>query len=1054
MASDGNLKTWVSDKLMLILGYSQPTLVQYIIGLAKKATSPADVVNNLVECGLSLSSDTRAFAEEIFTRVPRKSSGVNLYQKQEREAAMLARKQKTYALLDADDEEEDNVVGDDAEHRSSIAAAPETRKADTNRKRFRKKIESQDDEDDEVIAWGEGKGQVKRQTSEDEDDGSESEEERLRDQREREQLEQNIRERDAIGTRKLTESKLTRREEEEAIRRSNALEQDGIGSLRKVSRQEYLKKREQKKLEELRDDIEDEQYLFDGVKLTEAEYRELRYKKEIYEIVKKRSEEDDNTNEYRMPEAYDEEGGVNQEKRFAVAMQRYRDQGAADKMNPFAEQEAWEEHQIGKATMKYGSKNKKQISDDYQFVFEDQIDFIKASVMGGENIDNEEATELLEKSMAKSALEKLQEDRKSLPIYPYRDQLLQAIEDHQILVIVGETGSGKTTQIPQYLHEVGYTKRGKIGCTQPRRVAAMSVAARVSQEMGVKLGHEVGYSIRFEDCTSEKTVLKYMTDGMLLREFLGEPDLESYSVVMVDEAHERTLSTDILFGLVKDIARFRPDLKLLISSATLDAEKFSDYFDSAPIFKFPGRRYPVEIHYTKAPEADYLDAAIVTVLQIHVTQELGDILVFFTGQEEIETAEEIIKHRIRGLGTKIAELIICPIYANLPTELQAKIFEATPEGARKVVLATNIAETSLTIDGIKYVIDPGFCKMKSYNPRTGMESLLIAPVSKASANQRAGRAGRTGPGKCFRLYTAYNYYNDMEDNTIPEIQRTNLANVVLSLKSLGIHDLINFDFMDPPPSEALLKALELLFALSALNKLGELTKVGRRMAEFPLDPMLSKAIVASDNYKCSDEMISIAAMLSIGNSIFYRPKDKQVHADNARMNFHTGNVGDHIALLKVYDSWKETNYSTQWCYENYIQVRSMKRARDIRDQLEGLLERVEIELTSNASDLEPIKKAITSGFFPNSARLQKNGSYRTVKHPQTVHIHPSSGLAQILPRWVIYHELVLTTKEYMRQVTELKPEWLVEIAPHYYQLKDVEDSGMKKKPRAEEGQGL
>jgi len=340
-----------------------------------------------------------------------------------------------------------------------------------------------------------------------------------------------------------------------------------------------------------------------------------------------------------------------------------------------------------------------------------------------------------------------------------------------------------------------------------------------------------------------------------------------------------------------------------------------------------------------------------------VTQSSGDILVFFTGQEEIETAEEILKHRTRGLGTKIAELIICPIYANLPTELQAKIFEPTPEGARKVVLATNIAETSLTIDGIKYVIDPGFCKMKSYNPRTGMESLLVAPISKASANQRAGRSGRTGPGKCFRLYTAYNYHKDLEDNTVPEIQRTNLANVVLTLKSLGIHDLLNFDFMDPPPYEALLKALELLFALGALNKVGELTKVGRRMAEFPLDPMLSKMIVASDKYKCSDEIISIAAMLSVGNySIFYRPKDKQVHADNARMNFHTGNVGDHIALLKVYSSWKETNYSTQWCYENYIQVRSMKRARDVRDQLEGLLERVEIELTSDPSDLDTIKK--------------------------------------------------------------------------------------------------
>ncbi|RXH77459.1 hypothetical protein DVH24_023733 [Malus domestica] len=307
----------------------------------------------------------------------------------------------------------------------------------------------------------------------------------------------------------------------------------------------------------------------------------------------------------------------------------------------------------------------------------------------------------------------------------------------------------------------------------------------------------------------------------------------------------------------------------------------------------------------------------------------------------------------------------------------------------------------------KEATNPGFCKMKSYNPRTGMESLLITPTSKASAMQRAGRSGRTGPGKCYRLYTAYNYYNDLDDNTVPEVQRTNLANVVLSLKSLGIHDLLHFDFMDPPPSEALLKALELLFALSALNKV--------------------------------DEIISIAAMLSIGNSIFYRPKDKQVHADNARLNFHTGNVGDHIALLKVYSSWKETNYSTQWCYENYIQVdfdislflilipvRSMKRARDIRDQLEGLLERVEIELVSNMSDNETIKKAITSGkyaitvscFFPHSAKLQKNGSYRTVKRPPTVHRHPSSGLSQVHPRWVIYHELVLTTKEYMRQVVD------------------------------------
>ncbi|KAM0868320.1 hypothetical protein ACQ4PT_041433 [Festuca glaucescens] len=957
MASDKQLRDWVSDKLMSVQGFSTSVLVKYVIGLAKECSSTGDLVGKLVEYGFSSSAETRSFAADVYAKVPRKGRGISDYQKQEREAAKLVQKQSTYKLLA--DEEEDDIDN----HTSTTASA-----SSKSRKHFRRKAKDQDDgkDDDETVAHNSERS-VRRRTEEvDDDDGNDTldeEQEIIRDQQERAQLEKNMKERDAVHTRKLMERQLSKEEQEELIRRAEAMDKNDTS--------------------------------------------DLRYKKKIYDLVKEHVENADDVPEYRMPEAYDMGEGVNQEKRFSVAMQRY-----------------------------------KYIFDD------DQIDFVKSSVIEGTQFEDDSDQETID---AKDILKReLQDERKTLPIYKFRDELLKAVDEYQVIVIVGETGSGKTTQIPQYLHEAGYTARGKVACTQPRRVAAMSVAARVSQEMGVKLGHEVGYSIRFEDCTSEKTMIKYMTDGMLLREFLGEPDLAGYSVVMVDEAHERTLSTDILFGLVKDIARFRPDLKLLISSATLDAEKFSDYFDSAPIFKIPGRRYPVEVHYTKAPEADYIDAAIVTILQIHVTQPPGDILVFLTGQEEIETVDEILKHKTRGLGTKIPELNICPIYANLPTELQAKIFETTPEGSRKVVLATNIAETSLTIDGIKYVIDPGFCKIKSYNPRTGMESLLINPISKASANQRAGRSGRTGPGKCFRLYTSYNYMHDLEDNTVPEIQRTNLANVVLTLKSLGIHDLVNFDFMDPPPSEALLKALEQLFALSALNSRGELTKTGRRMAEFPLDPMLSKSIVASEKYKCSDEVISIASMLSIGNSIFYRPKDKQVHADNARLNFHTGNVGDHIALLNVYNSWKETDFSTQWCYENYIQVRSMKRARDIRDQLEGLLERVEIEICSNASDLDAIKKAITSGFFHHSARLQKNGSYRTVKNPQTVFVHPSSGLAQLLPRWVIYHELVLTTKEYMRQVTELKPEWLVEIAPHYYQLKDVDDTGSKKLPK---GQG-
>ncbi|GJT85723.1 pre-mRNA-splicing factor ATP-dependent RNA helicase DEAH1-like protein isoform X1 [Tanacetum coccineum] len=413
---------------------------------------------------------TQAFAEEIFKKVDRKATGTNLYKQQKQEAAMLARKQKSYKLLEADDDDEN-------------AVASQSKKTDKRVKRFRKKSENQEDEDedDEGVGHLRQDKRAKHKASRDETDESESEEERLRDQQEREELERHLREKDASRTAKLTEHKLSKREEEEAIRRAKALKQDqgGIGTLRKVSRQEYLKKRELKKLEEIRDDIEDEHYLFNDVKLTQVEERELRYRKQIYELVKKRTQEDDNLNEYRLPDAYDDEHAPNQEKRFAVAMERYRDSKDGDKMNPFAEQEAWEDHQIGKATLQYASKNKKQ-SEDYEYVFEDQIDFIQHEVMDGVNVDSELEQYVHEKSMAKTEHEKLLADRKTLPMYPYRESLLKAVEDHQILVIVGETGSGKTTQIPQYLHEAGYTKRGMIGCTQPRRVAAMSVAARVA----------------------------------------------------------------------------------------------------------------------------------------------------------------------------------------------------------------------------------------------------------------------------------------------------------------------------------------------------------------------------------------------------------------------------------------------------------------------------------------------------------------------------------------------------------------------------------------------
>lgn len=437
------------------------------------------------------------------------------------------------------------------------------------------------------------------------------------------------------------------------------------------------------------------------------------------------------------------------------------------------------------------------------------------------------------------------EQRQSLPIYKLRDELVKAVNDNQILIVIGETGSGKTTQITQYLSESGFTARGKIGCTQPRRVAAMSVAKRVAEEFGCRLGQEVGYTIRFEDCTSPETLIKYMTDGMLLRECLIDPDLQTYSCIMLDEAHERTIHTDVLFGLLKQAVQKRAELKLIVTSATLDAVKFSQYFFEAPIFTIPGRTFPVEILYTREPETDYLDASLITVMQIHLNEPPGDILLFLTGQEEIDTACEILYERMKSMGPDVPELIILPVYSALPSEMQTRIFEPAPPGSRKVVIATNIAETSLTIDGIYYVVDPGFVKQKVYNSKTGMDSLVVTPISQAQAKQRAGRAGRTGPGKTYRLYTERAYRDEMLATPVPEIQRTNLASTVLQLKAMGINDLLNFDFMDAPPVESLIMALEQLHSLSALDDEGLLTRLGRRMAEFPLEPSLSKMLIMS-----------------------------------------------------------------------------------------------------------------------------------------------------------------------------------------------------------------
>uniref|UniRef100_A0A8C2BJR6 RNA helicase n=1 Tax=Cyprinus carpio TaxID=7962 RepID=A0A8C2BJR6_CYPCA len=647
------------------------------------------------------------------------------------------------------------------------------------------------------------------------------------------------------------------------------------------------------------------------------------------------------------------------------------------------------------------------------------------------------ADHMKEKNQASSEFAKkktLLEQRQYLPIFAVRQQLLNIIRDNNIVIVVGETGSGKTTQLTQYLHEDGYTSYGMVGCTQPRRVAAMSVAKRVSEEMNSNLGEEVGYAIRFEDCTSEKTVIKYMTDGILLRESLRESDLDHYSAVIMDEAHERSLNTDVLFGLLREVVSRRSDLKLIVTSATMDSDKFAGFFGNVPIFHIPGRTFPVDILFSKVPQEDYVEAAVKQALQIHLSGMVGDILIFMPGQEDIEIVE-----RLEDLENAPA-LAVLPIYSQLPSDLQAKIFQKAPDGVRKCIVATNIAETSLTVDGIMFVVDAGYCKLKVFNPRIGMDALQVYPISQANANQRAGRAGRTGPGQCYRLYTQSAFKNEMLTTTIPEIQRTNLANVVLLLKSLGVQDLLLFHFMDPPPEDNMLNSMYQLWILGALDNTGSLTPTGRLMVEFPLDPALSKMLIVSCDMGCSADILIIVSMLSVP-SIFYRPKVPKEESDQVREKFSVPE-SDHLTYLNVYLQWKNNNYSSIWCNDHFIHTKAMRKVREVRAQLKDIMVQQKMNLVSCGSDWDVIRKCICAAYFHQAAKLKVHdylgiGEYVNVRTGMPCHLHPTSALFGMgyTPDYIIYHELVMTTKEYMQCVTAVDGEWLAELGPMFYSIK-------------------
>ena len=802
--------------------------------------------------------------------------------------------------------------------------------------------------------------------------------------------------------------------------------------VRLKSRQEYLKKRETKQLAYLKYKIE---------KQATTDPSEVEFNQKVVDLIENRKIVETQISEvnqgYSMPSEYTESDLKN-----ALSGKSNKILGASfDKIMD------WEEIQILKANAPTANSD-----DNYDFLFDpdEQIAFLLAAQL------NEES-----KIPEIDPNEQIQDIRQSLPIFKFKQQIIDTVKSNKVTILVGETGSGKSTQTPQYLLESNLFP-GLIAITQPRRVACQSLAARVANELNVPLGKQVGYSIRFESRTSSSTKIHFLTDGVLLREFQNDPTLNQYSVIIIDEAHERTINTDVLLGLLKEVLTLRQDLHIIISSATLDAEKFSLFFNNAPILTVPGKTFPIDIYYTLQPEANYVSATITSIMQIHVSQPVpGDILCFLTGQDEIESCLQILTDICKKMGNKIKEMLIFPIYASLPSEQQGNIFIQTPNNARKVVLATNIAETSITINGIVHVIDCGLCKEMTFNSKTNMSQLQVVPISKAAANQRAGRAGRTQSGKCFRLYTKWAFENELPEQTMPEINKSNLTSVCLSLKALGVDLITSFPFIDAPPLLAISSALAILKSLNALTKNEELTKDGHLMSELPLDPKMAKVLLTAINYNCHEDVSSIIALLTITSPIFYHVKHKQQDAEITKKSFNDPS-GDHLTLLNIWHQFQDANYSKQWCYEKHINYKTLSNAKDIKQQLMRIMDNMQIKqmttLVQNKG--EEILKSFISGYFNNICRLTSDGSsYKHLQSDTTALIHPSSSLYVNVnklveqedsnkmykkPKWILYNELVMTSKEYMRIVSTFDPNWIVQSSPIGQEEIDAAE-GLKKK---------
>nr|XP_020642606.1 probable ATP-dependent RNA helicase DHX40 isoform X2 [Pogona vitticeps] len=668
----------------------------------------------------------------------------------------------------------------------------------------------------------------------------------------------------------------------------------------------------------------------------------------------------------------------------------------------------------------------------------------------------------------------------ALPICKYRRKLVEAVRGNPFLVVTGETGSGKTTQLPKYLFEEGFTKQGAIAVMQPRRMAAISVAQRVAEEMSCPLGSIVGYQVRFDECVSEETSIRYMTDGCLLRQILADPLLTRYSVVILDEAHERSLSTDILFGLLKQLFQKgkplerKSPLKVVVMSATLDTEKFSEFFDGCLVVEIPGRTYPVKEIFCgllgprDASSSSYVTETVKVTLDVHLNGAAGDILVFLTGQSEIErTCEllfqkaEAIDYRFDVRDSSVEGLLILPLYGSMPTDQQRRIFLPPPPGIRKCVVATNIAATSLTIEGIGFVVDSGFVKQLNHNPRVGLDMLEVVPISKSEALQRAGRAGRTASGKCYRVYSEAFWEQCMPDHMVPEIQRTSLTSVLLTLKCLGIHDVIRFPYLDRPEERRVLEALKQLYQCSAIDRRGHVTKLGEFMVRFPLPPNLTGAVLKAASLGCEDLLLPIAAMLSV-EKVFIRPgdpeKQKEAELRHRKLAAQVGGCNDFATLLNIFEQCKLSKSPAGWCQENWVHWRAVKLAFSVEEQLREITSKVK-QLPDfprerfEGSRNEILRRCLCAGYFTHVARRSVGKSFCTMDgHGSVVYIHPSSALcdqeAQL--EWILFHDVLVTSRIYLRTVCPIRYEWVQDLLPRLHEIDAYELSSMAREEVTEE----